>query len=115
MLIVTLALYWPVTTFPFAAYDDQLYVYENPAVVKGLSGEGIKWAGTAVIGGNWHPLTMLSHLADCSVYGLFAGGHHLTNLLLHSVNALLIWLLFKRLTNLFGPGRWSRHYLRGIH
>ena len=104
LLIITFALYWPVTTFPFAAYDDQLYVYENPVVVKGLSGEGMKWAGTAVVGGNWHPLTMLSHMADCSVYGLFAGGHHLTNLLLHSVNALLIWLLFKRLTQSFWTG-----------
>lgn len=104
MLIITFVLYWPVTTFPFVAYDDHLYVYENPVVIKGLSGEGIQWACTAVVEGNWHPLTMLSHMVDCSVYGPFAGGHHLTNLLLHSVNALLVWLLFKRLTQSFWTG-----------
>lgn len=104
LLIITLVWYWPVTTFPFAAYDDHWYVYKNPAVVKGLSWEGIKWAGTAVVEGNWHPLTTLSHLADCSVFGLFAGGHHLTNLLLHAVNALLVWRLFKRLTQSFWTG-----------
>jgi multidrug transporter EmrE-like cation transporter len=104
LLIITFGLYWPVTTFPFVAYDDYSYVYENPVVVKGLSGEGILWAGTAVVEGNWYPLTMLSHMLDCSIYGSFAGGHHLTNLLLHSVNALLVWLLFKRLTQSFWTG-----------
>ena len=104
LLIITFGLYWPVTIFPFVAYDNYSYVYENPVVVKGLCGKGILWAGTAVVEGNWHPLTLLSHLADCSIYGTFAGGHHLTNLLLHSVNVLLAWLLFKRLTRSFWTG-----------
>ena len=103
LFVVTMILYWPATGFPFVNLDDQLYVYENPNVVHGLTWEGIKWAATNVVAANWHPLTMLSHMADCSVYRLFAGGHHLTNILFHSANAVLLWLLLKRMTKLFWP------------
>src|SRR5258708_29221070 len=92
----TLILFWPATTFPFVNFDDQVYVYENPVVSKGLSWAGIKWAFTAPLSGNWHPLTMLSHMMDCSIYGLFAGGHHLTNIIFHATNAVLLWLLLDR-------------------
>ncbi len=103
LFVVTMVLYWPATGFPFVNFDDQLYVYDNPQVIPGLSWAGIQWAATAVVAGNWHPLTLLSHLADCSIYRRFAGGHHLTNLLLHSTNAVLLWLLLKRLTGQFWP------------
>jgi Flp pilus assembly protein TadD len=103
LFVVTMILYWPATSFPFVNFDDQLYVYENPTVVHGLTWEGIKWAATNVVAANWHPLTMLSHMADCSAYRLFAGGHHLTNILFHSANAVLLWLLLKRMTKLFWP------------
>ncbi|HEY2330084.1 MAG TPA: hypothetical protein VGI63_09770, partial [Verrucomicrobiae bacterium] len=103
MFAVTLALYWPATTFSFVNLDDQLYVEGNPEVLKGLSWHGVQWAATSTDPANWAPLTLLSHMADCSVYGLFAGGHHLTSILLHSVNAVLLWLLLKRLTGLFWP------------
>ena len=104
LFVVTMALYWPATSFPFVNFDDQLYIYENPEVLKGLSWQGIKWVATNAICANWHPLTMLSHMFDCSVFGTFAGGHHLTNIFLHATNALLLWLLLKRLTGLFWPG-----------
>src|SRR5712675_2377296 len=90
LFVVTMILYWPATSFPFVNVDDYLYVYENPNVIHGLSWEGIKWAATAMVAANWHPLTMLSHMADCSAYRLFAGGHHLTNIVLHSINAVLL-------------------------
>src|SRR5208283_2101211 len=104
LVTVTLILYWPATTFGFVAYDDDLYVYENPHVLQGLSWPGLKWSLTAFVGGNWHPLTLWSHMLDCSAGGLYAGGHHLTNILLHSINALLLWLLLKRMTGAFWPG-----------
>jgi tetratricopeptide (TPR) repeat protein len=102
--VITLILYWPVTTFPFTDYDDMFYVYANPNVINGLSWEGLKWVWTAFVVANWHPLTMLSHMADSSIYGRFAGGHHLTNLLIHTANVLLIWRLFQRLTKSFWSG-----------
>jgi Flp pilus assembly protein TadD len=98
-----MVLYWPATGFPFVNFDDQLYVYENPNVIHGLSWHGIEWAATAMVAANWHPLTMLSHMADCSAYHLFTGAHHLTSILLHSANAVLLWLLLKRMTKLFWP------------
>ena len=104
LFFITLALYWPATHFPFTGYDDQLYVYENPHVNQGLSWASLRWASTAVVVANWHPVTILSHLADCSVYGLFAGGHHLTNLLFHAANVLLLWRLGWRLTKSFWTG-----------
>ena len=104
LLTVTLILYWPATTFGFVAYDDESYVYENPHVFQGLSWHGLKWSLTAFVSGNWHPLTLVSHMFDCSVGGLYPGGHHLTNIFLHSLNALLLWLLLKRMTGAFWPG-----------
>lgn len=100
LFAVTLALYWPATTFSFINLDDEIYVEGNPDVVQGLSWDGIKWAATSVVVGNWHPLTMLSHMVDCSLYRLVPGGHHLTNIVLHSVNAVLLWWLLKRMTSL---------------
>ena len=77
----------------FVDFDDNLYVTENPIVNKGLSGDSVAWAFTVLHDktGNWHPLTWLSHMVDCQLYGLNATGHHITSLLLHIVNALLLF------------------------
>jgi transposase len=64
----------------FVNYDDSGYVYQNPIVSRGLSIEGVEWAFTHLLGGNWHPLTTIFHMLDCQMYGLWAGGHHLTEL-----------------------------------
>lgn len=103
LVVLTLGLYWPATAFPFVIYDDHLYVYDNPHIAKGLSWGGIRWAWTAIVAGNWHPLTLMSHMADCSVYHLVAGGHHLSNILLHLANVLLLWLFIRRMTGHFWP------------
>lgn len=95
---VTLFLYWPVTGFNFVAFDDELYVYENPHVAAGLSWAGLKWAATAITAANWHPLTLVSLMLDRQLFGLAAGGYHLTNLLFHTANTLLLLLLFRRMT-----------------
>ncbi|HEV2209260.1 MAG TPA: hypothetical protein VG167_10830 [Verrucomicrobiae bacterium] len=79
-------------------YDDPAYVSENPAVLAGLSFGGVVWAFTHTVTGNWHPVTMLSHMLDCSLFGTNPAGHHVTNLLLHTMNAVLLFLLLQRST-----------------
>jgi tetratricopeptide (TPR) repeat protein len=84
--------------YGFVNCDDDLYVYENPVVQKGLTWEGFRWALTYGQIGHWHPLTWLSHMLDCQLYGLQAGGHHLTNLLLHTATAILLFLVLRQMT-----------------
>ena len=84
--------------YNFVNYDDERYVYENSVVQKGLTGEGFRWAFTHVCSANWHPLTWLSHMLDCQLYGLNAGGHHLTSVLLHTATAILLFLVLRRMT-----------------
>jgi|WetSurMetagenome_2_1015567.scaffolds.fasta_scaffold99501_1 protein O-mannosyl-transferase len=85
----------------FICYDDDRYVYENPVVQKGMTLEGLRWAMTYGEIGHWHPLTWLSHMLDCQIYGLQAGGHHLTNILLHAAAAILLFLVLWRMTGFF--------------
>jgi protein O-mannosyl-transferase len=82
----------------FINYDDQSYVDENPVVLRGISLKGIEWAFTHVVSGNWHPLTVMIHMLDCQAYGQWAGGHHLTNVLLHAACAVLLFLLLRQMT-----------------
>jgi tetratricopeptide (TPR) repeat protein len=94
----TMALYWPATAYNFVALDDDQYVYDNPWVTHGLDWSTIKWAFTTTYAANWHPLTWLSHLLDIYMYGLPPGGPHFTNVLLHALNALLLFLVLTHLT-----------------
>jgi hypothetical protein len=102
LLIAAVTLvYWPVHSYPFVLLDDQGYVCENPAVRGGLTAEGVLYAFAGVTVGNWHPVTMLSHMLDCQLYGAKdenAGGHHLTNVVLHVANTLLLFVALRRMT-----------------
>lgn len=98
LIIGTLLLYGQVVGFQFTIYDDDQYVANNPAVNAGLSPAGIKHAFGTTLMGNWHPVTVLSHMLDCSLFGLTPGLHHLVNVVLHTANAALIFLLLSRLT-----------------
>jgi tetratricopeptide (TPR) repeat protein len=82
----------------FVNYDDDVYVSENPAVIAGLNLAGVGWAFTHIVASNWHPVTMLSHMLDCRLYGLNAGGHHLTNVLLHMTTVILLFLVLREMT-----------------
>ena len=84
--------------YGFVNYDDDQYVSENPVVQKGLTWEGFRWALTYGSIGHWHPLTWLSHMLDCQLYGLQAGGHHLTNVLLHTASVILLFLVLRQMT-----------------
>jgi protein O-mannosyl-transferase len=90
----------------FINYDDPLYVTDNPHVQRGLSWEGLAWAFGTVHGEGtyWHPLSWVSHMADYELYGLKPWGHHLTNVLLHATNAVLVFLVFFRMTGAFWRG-----------
>jgi hypothetical protein len=98
LLVVTLALYWPVLEQDFVYFDDHRYVTENPAIQHGIDGTAIEWAFSTDHMGTWHPLTWLSHAADWTVYGSDARGHHLTSLLLHTLNVLLLFGVLRRMT-----------------
>ncbi len=103
LVAATVAVYWPVSGHDFVLYDDPGYVTKNIHVRTGLSPENISWAFFATEEANWHPLTWLSHMADCELFGLDAGLHHLSGLLLHIINALLLLLVLKGMTGMFWP------------
>jgi Flp pilus assembly protein TadD len=94
----TLAVYWQVQHHDFINYDDPAYVTSNRHVQAGLTISGISWAMTTLEVSNWHPLTWLSHMADCQLFGLNPAGHHWTNLLLHLLNVILLFHILHRFT-----------------
>ncbi|MBW2645343.1 MAG: tetratricopeptide repeat protein [Deltaproteobacteria bacterium] len=98
LVLATISVFWQVRNHDFVNYDDHKYVTDNRHVQAGLTWEGTTWAFTTFHASNWHPLTWLSHMLDCQIYGLNAGGHHLTNLLFHLTNTLLLFLILNRMT-----------------
>jgi tetratricopeptide (TPR) repeat protein len=84
--------------YPFVLYDDPLYIHGNPYASKGLTLSGIRWALTAFMGANWHPLTWISHMIDISLFGMDAGKHHLVNVLIHLVDTVLLFHVLRRMT-----------------
>jgi hypothetical protein len=102
LFLFTLALYSPAKNDPFINYDDQSYVTKNVHIHNGLTWETFTWALTATEETNWHPLTWLSHAFDWQLYGQNPAGHHLTSVLLHCVNVVLLFLLLLWATGLLG-------------
>ena len=98
LVIVTLAAFWKVHSSGFVMLDDDEYVTTNVHVQQGLSGDSVAWAFTSTEAANWHPVTWLSHMLDVQLFGMDAGRHHLTSLLLHAINAVLLFLLLFRMT-----------------
>src|SRR5260370_40168027 len=88
LAVATLGVYSQVVGYDFVSYDDPDYVSGNPYVRAGLTRAGFSWALTTGHASNWFPLTWLSHMLDCQLFGLRPGAHHLTNVLLHSANTL---------------------------
>lgn len=94
----TILAFWGVKDAGFVNYDDPMYITENPIVQRGLTLENVKWAFTTFHFHNWHPLTWLSYMADCQLFGVNARAMHLVNLGFHLANTLLLFLLLRRLT-----------------
>ena len=100
-----LVIYAPVNGYDFIALDDAGYVSENPNINAGLSWAGLKWILVNPVGGNWHPITMLSHMMDCQLYGLYPGGPHFTNVFFHLTNTLLLFWLLLEITKKTSGGK----------
>ena len=98
LILVTVAVFWQVGSFDFVRYDDDKYVTENRHVQPGLTRDGLAWAFLSVYANNWHPLTWLSHMLDYQLFGANAAGHHITNLIFHVINTLLLFLILRRIT-----------------
>ena len=98
LVLVVLGLFGRVAGHEFLTYDDNEYVTGNAEVRAGLTAHGVVWAFTTAHAHNWHPLTWVSHMMDVQLFGLHPAGHHVTSLLLHAANTVLLFLLLRRLT-----------------
>ena len=96
--LLPLGAYWGVWRNDSINYDDPNYVFENEHLTKGLNWPAVVWSFTRTYVSNWHPLTWLSHALDCNLYGLKPAGHHVTSLILHIANTILLWFALKLLT-----------------
>ena len=109
LVVATVVAYLPVLRNGFVKWDDAEYITGNAHVLPGLRWGGVAWAFTSLSAANWHPLTWLSHMLDCQLFGTWAPLHHLVSLLLHLANALLVWVVFGRLT-----GQWTRCFVLAL-
>jgi len=98
LILVTLVVFIPVKDHGFVEYDDNIYVTQNPRVNTGLRPENIAWAFASAHSANWHPVTWLSHQLDCTLFDLDPGWHHLTSLMIHILNVVLLFVVLVRLT-----------------
>jgi tetratricopeptide (TPR) repeat protein len=103
LIAITLVAYEPVRHNDFVSYDDGAYITENPKITCGITSESVIWAFTNSQMGNWHPLTMLSHMLDCEIFGLNPLWHHFVNVLFHIINALLIFWILNAMTDSMWP------------
>ncbi len=110
LTVATLSTFWQGRNHEFVVYDDLLYVVENSHVQAGLTWKGITWAFTTNHASNWHPLTWLSHMLDCHIYGLNPGGHHFTNILLHVLNGLMVFLVLRQMSR----GLWQSAFVAAL-
>src|SRR5947208_6859941 len=95
---ISLAVFGQTIRYDFVNFDDDLYVYNASAIQGGLTLKGIALAFTSPHARNWHPLTTISHMLDCQLYGLKAGGHHATNIVLHTIAVLLLFRVLRQMT-----------------
>ena len=98
LTVATVAVYWQTHSFDFVAMDDLVYVSDNPHVLTGINSGNLVWSVTTFHAGYWIPLTWLSFMLDAQIFGAHPGGYHVTNLLLHLINALLVFALLSRAT-----------------
>jgi hypothetical protein len=97
LVAATAAIYWQTIGHGFLQFDDHAYIVANPHVRGGLTPANALWALFTRQASNWHPLAWMSHMADCSLFGIWPGGHHLTSVVLHAINALLVMAVMRSL------------------
>ena len=101
LIAITWAVFGQTAGHRFVNFDDGVYVSENEHVRAGLNWHNVGWAFTHVHSHNWHPITTMSHMLDCQIFGLKPGAHHLVNVVLHSANVVLLFLLLEKMTGFF--------------
>ncbi len=114
LFLLTLCVFYPITGDAFLNYDDNDYVTDNYHVQSGLVWPQIAWAFANTDVANWHPLTWLSHMLDCQLYGSNPWGHHLTSVLIHAANVALLFMVLRSLTAALGPSLFAA-LLFGLH
>ena len=110
LTVITLWVFFQVKDYDFVGFDDDEYVMENSHLQTGLTSKNISWAFTVFYAGNWHPLTWLSHMLDCQLFGLKPGLHHLVNIFFHIANTLLLFLVLVRMTK----GLWQSAFVAAV-
>src|SRR6266403_6404276 len=95
---ITWSVFAPTVWYGFVNFDDDLYIYDAPEISKGITINGILAAFIHPPAHNWHPLTTISHMLDCQLYGLNGGAHHFTNVLLHAIVVLLLFRVLRQMT-----------------
>ena len=110
LALITLIAFWGLWRNQFVHYDDPRYILENPNVVTGINAGNLTWAFNVGYGGNWHPLTWMSHMLDCTLFGLNPAGHHAINLALHITNTILLFLILLRMTR----ARWQSAFVAAL-
>jgi Tfp pilus assembly protein PilF len=110
LAITIIAIYWHVNNHDFVNFDDNKYITENRHVQTGLTSGNITWAFTTFHAGNWHPLTWISHMLDCQLFGMKPGFHHLVNLFFHVANTLLLFFILHRMTK----GLWQSAFVAAV-
>ncbi len=103
LALAVVAVFGQTANFNFVNYDDDQYLYANTHVAKGLTPSNVIWAFTSFDASNWHPVTWISHITDCQLYGLNPGKHHLTNVFIHAFTSILLFLLLRQMTGRFWP------------
>jgi protein O-mannosyl-transferase len=98
LAVLTWAVFGQTLQYDFVNYDDPSYVYQNTRITSGINLANVAWAFTHVHTENWHPLTTITHMLDCQLHGLNAGWHHFTNVLLHAVAVVLLFLALQQMT-----------------
>ena len=96
---ISLTVFGQTIRYDFVNFDDDVYIYNAPAIHVGLTIKGMALAFISPHAGNWHPLTTISHMLDCQLYGLNAGGHHATNIILHTIAVLLLFGVLRQMTD----------------
>ena len=102
LTIATVITYWPVNRAKFVAMDDHLYIVENPVVQAGVTGNGLQWAFFATRVANYHPVTWVSHMLDCQLFGPDPYWHHRVNLLIHIATSMALFFVIRHMTGAEG-------------
>jgi len=114
LVVCIAAVYWQMIDHEFVTYDDNVYIFENRMVQSGLNWNSLVWAFTSGTQANWHPLTWLSIIVDYELFGLNAGWHHLMSAILHAINTVLVFFVFRKMTGTFWPSTFIAAFF-GLH